>query len=152
MKTTRLIWLALCLFTWPLAAQQTATYADLLANFEKAEQLFEQGVFAEAAEVYQQVLKTPRPPEAGMYEQLQKRSELGYAKCMVRLHLPQGEILMLDFIGRNAPDPIADQALIELANFYFNAKDYQKAVTYFSRIPGYQLSPGQRAEVRFKMG
>ena len=152
MKTTRLIWLALCLFTWPLAAQQTATYADLLANFEKAEQLFEQGVFAEAAEVYQQVLKTPRPPEAGMYEQLQKRSELGYAKCMVRLHLPQGEILMLDFIGRNAPDPIADQALIELANFYFNAKDYQKAVTYFSRIPGYQLSPEQRAEVRFKMG
>ncbi len=152
MKTTHFILLALCLYAAPLTAQQTATYNDLLATFTKAEQLFDQGVFAEAAEVYKQVLQMPVPPAEGLYEQLRVKSELGHAKCLVRLNLPEGEILMLDFISRHAPDAISDQALIELANYYYNNRKYDKAVTYFSRIPFYQLSPGQRAEVKFKMG
>ncbi len=152
MRTMHLILLILSFCLQPLAAQQTASYNELLSSFEKAQQLFDQGIFAEAAEIYSQILENPIPPAESPYEQIRTRAELGKAQCLVRLNLPEGETLMLDFINRHAPDAIADQALIELANYYYNNKKYEKALTYFSRIPSYQLSPDKRAEVRFKMG
>ena len=39
-----------------------------------------------------------------------------------------------------------------MANYYFNAKKYDQATEYFERIPTYQLSRRERAEVQFKLG
>ena len=133
-------------------SQQTTVYTDALLAFKTAEVHFEQGLYGNAQGEYTQVIELLRPLQDADVELLRSKAELGYAKSAVRLELPDGEKLMLDFIRSHAPDPISNQALIELANFYYNSKKYDKAVEYFSQIPTAQLSAEEKSEVRFKMG
>ena len=80
------------------------------------------------------------------------RAELGYAKSAVRLDKPDGEKLILDFIRKYSPDPLASQALMEVANYFYNARKYDKALEFYKEINPRGLNQNQRSEVYFKTG
>lgn len=144
--------LSLLFLQFPVWSQQTTVYTDALLAFKSAEAHFEQGLFGKAQDEYTQAINLLRPLQEDEATLLRSKAKLGYAKSAVRLELPDGEKLMLDFIRSSAPDPIANQALIELANYYYNSKKYDKAVEYFSKVPSSQLTSTEKSEVRFKMG
>lgn len=135
-----------------LQAQQTAVFTEANLALKRGEEFFALGLYGKAKQEYRkayQELKHVSEPE---YQQVRIRAELGEAMSTVRADLPEGEKLMLDFIRTYSPDPMANEALIELANFYYNGRKYDKAVEYFNQIPAYQLSPEKRSEVKFKTG
>ncbi|MCB0704244.1 MAG: tetratricopeptide repeat protein [Saprospiraceae bacterium] len=146
------------LFSWfvfsgtLLFSQQTTVFTEANASYKIATDLFDQGLYGKAQEEFKKTIDLLVPASHGQYDLLIARAELGYAQSAVRLELPDGEKLMLEFIRTYSPDPISNQALIELANFYYNSKKYEKAVEYFAIIPTNQLTNEQRSEVRFKMG
>ncbi len=70
----------------------------------------------------------------------------------MQLEQPDGEKLILDFVRRYQPDPIANRALAEVASFYFNAGKYDQAAQYFDRIPLNSLSREERARIAFQSG
>ncbi|MBR9921632.1 MAG: tetratricopeptide repeat protein [Bacteroidetes bacterium] len=146
------------LFSWFLLSgtllfsQQTTVFTEANATYKHGLDLFEQGVYGKAQEEFDKTIDLLIPVNDARYELLLAKAELGYAQSAVRLGLPDSEKLMLEFIRKYSPDPISNQALIELANFYYNSRKYEKAVEYLSIIPTYQLTSEQRSEVRFKMG
>ncbi len=101
---------------------------------------------------YKQAINLLRPANEPEWEQLRMESELGYAKSAVRLDKPDGEKLILDFIRKYSPDPLASQALMEVANYFYNAKKYDKALEFYKEINPRGLNSVQRAEVYFKTG
>jgi tetratricopeptide (TPR) repeat protein len=133
-------------------AQRTTVFSDANASYKKANNYFDKGVFGKAMTEYEKTIQLIRPANEPELEMILRYSELGYAKSAVRMNLPDGEKLMLDFIRRYSPDPIANEALIEVANYYYNSRKYKKALEYFALIPTYQLNKEQKSEVRFKMG
>jgi len=135
-----------------LQAQQTAVFTDAHQAFREAEQFYEQNLFGQAHEAYRQTIRLTEPAHEPEFTTLRKFAELGVAKCAIRLNLPDGEKNILDFIRTYRPDPLANQALIEVANYFFDDKQYDKAVEYLSQVPTYELSQEKRAEVRYKMG
>lgn len=153
MQNLRAILLAiLCSFTLQLAAQKTTVFTEANLAYKRGEDFFNKGVYGYAMEEYQdaiQQLKAVNEPE---WELLRMRAELGYAKSAVRMDLPDGEILILDFIRKYKPDPLASQAQLEVANYFYNARKYDKAIEFFKQINPRELSPSQRAEVYFKTG
>ena len=151
LKKIMLLWLLAC-FSWQLVAQETTVFTEANQHFKKGKEHFEVGLYGKAQSEFKKTVHLLQPVNEAESDLLKMQAELHYAKSAVRLNLPDGEKLMLDFIRNYSPDPISNQALIELANYYYDQKDYEKAIEYFSSIPSYNLTKDQRSEVKFKMG
>ena len=133
-------------------AQQTTVYTEANLAYKEGMAFFDEGLFGKAMGEFEKAVNLLKPvndPEARL---LSVKSELGYAKSAVQLELPDGEKLILDFIRKYDPDPIANQALIDIANYYYNARDYDRALDYFNRVPTSGMTREQRSEVRFRTG
>ncbi|MCB0643412.1 MAG: tetratricopeptide repeat protein, partial [Phaeodactylibacter sp.] len=147
------LWLLVaCWLPFLATAQETTVYTEAYKAFKQGETAFEKGLYGKAQKQYQTALELLRPTNEGESALLQQKAELGFAKSAVRIGQPEGEKLMLDFIREYSPDPISNQALIELANYYYDLKKYDKALEYFAMVPTRSLTKDQRSEVRFKMG
>jgi tetratricopeptide (TPR) repeat protein len=145
----------LCLFaftTFLAKAQETTFFSEAHESFKRGLVLFDQGVYAKARQDFEQALHLLRPVTQPQAELLRTKAELNVARCAVRMEAPDGEKLIRDFVRSHAPNAIANQALVEVANYYYNARQYEKAADYYERVPTNGMSREQKAEVKFKMG
>ncbi|MCB0636610.1 MAG: tetratricopeptide repeat protein, partial [Lewinella sp.] len=139
-------------WAWVTVGQETTVYTDAYRTYKRGETFFDQGLFGKAQAEFQQTITQLRPINEAEAELLRMRAELGFAQSAVRLEQPDGEKLILDFIRNYSPDPIANQALIELANYYFDSREYEKAIEYLEQVPTAGLSREDRAAVKFRLG
>ncbi len=140
------------LFSLPVMAQETTVFTEANRAYKQGDFFLSQGLFGKAQTEFKKAIDLLQPINEPESELLLTKAELNYAKCAVQLNSPDGEKLMLDFIRSYAPDPIANDALVELANYYFNAGKYEKAIEYYAQVPTFGMSRDQKAEVRFRMG
>ncbi len=141
----------LCSIQW-LNAQKTTVFTEANEAYKHGLELFYKGVYGAAQTQFQQSLNLLLPENEAQSETLRNKAKLYIARCAVRQELPDGERLMLDFIRSTAPDPSSNEALIELANYYFNAREYNKAIEYYDLAPTNALTLKERSEVLFRKG
>ena len=135
-----------------LAAQATTVYTEAWRIYKQAEADQEDNLLAKAQREYGEVIEMLLPVHQPEAELLRIKAELNQAKIAVKLGKIEGEQLILDFVRRYQPDPVANEALLEIANYYFNENDLKKAVDYYGRVPTELLTSEQRAEVNFRLG
>lgn len=153
MQHLRAIFLvAICFFTLQMDAQKTAVFNEANLAYKRGEDFFNKGVYGYAMTEYKSAIDELKAVSEPEWELLRMRAELGYAKSAVRLDLPDGEKLILDFIRKYKPDPLASQALLEVANYFYNAKKYDKAISFYKQINPREMSGKQRDEIYFKTG
>jgi len=157
MKTPRylkksLLSTVFCLFVAGIYGQNSAIYTQTNLAYKKAMNLYEEGIVGLAQTEFKNVIETLRPLNEPESVLLKTKAELFYAKCAVRLNQPDGERLIIDFARTYDPDPLANQAILEMADFYFNSKDYARAAELFASIDAFDLGRDQRSEVKFKLG
>lgn len=153
MRTSQLLpLLAALLCSFGLSAQSTTVYTEANESFKRGEAFLDQGLFEQAQTEFQKTITKLRPVNESQAELLLTKAEFNYAKAAVQSDAPDGEKLILDFIRKYRPDPIANDALIEIANYYYNAGKYEQAVDYYSQVPTIGMTREQKSEVRFRMG
>jgi len=135
-----------------LSAQATTVYTDAWRTFKKAEADYQANLLAKAQREYADVIEMLLPIHQPEAELLRQKAELNQAKIAVRLGKVEGEKLILDFVRRYQPDPVANEALLEIANYYFNENELDKAVDYYKRVPAELLTADQRSELNFRLG
>ena len=135
-----------------IQAQETTVFSEANRAYKSGKDLFDKGVFSGAMHQFEEALKLIQPLNEPEYEALLMDAELGLARSAIRLDMPEGEKLMLDFIRKYQPDPVANGALLDVANFFYASKKYDQAIEYFNKIPASQLTKQQRAELEFKTG
>ena len=135
-----------------LSAQQTTVYTEALEAFKRGETFLQQNLYAKAQDEFYEAITLLRPIHESEAEMLRAQAEFNFAKMAVQLEQPDGEKLVLDFIRRYQPEPIANQALIEIANYYFNQGEYDKALEFYERVPNSGLTRDERSEVAFRQG
>ena len=146
------LFLMVCSFPFLLAAQSTAVFTEANKAFKRGENFFELGVFAKAQTEFEKTVELLRPiiePEA---EVLRAKAELNIAKAAVQLGQEDGEKLILDFVRKYEPEPIAKDALVEIANYYYNSKEYEKAIEYYDKVETAGMTSEQKSEVFFRQG
>ncbi len=139
-------------FLSPISAQQTTVFTDANAAYKQGKVFFDKGLYGAANIAFTKVLQANLPAQEPKFRDLQMKAELYAAKTSVRLEHPDGEKLMLDFIRNHSPEPIASQAILEAANYYYNDKRFEKALEFLELVNTYDLSENQRSEVLFKKG
>ena len=138
--------------TITLSAQATTVYTEAWRVFKKAEADYSADLLAKAQREYEEVIDLLLPLHTPDAEALRVEAELNRAKIAVRLDKIEGEKLILDFVRRYQPDPVANEALLEIANYYFDQGELKEATAYYKRVPADLLTPYQRAELNFKLG
>lgn len=151
-KTTIITGIIFLLFTFQVFGQQTTAFTEANLDFKNGQNFYDQGLFGQSMQEFLKVLQKLAPVNDPESDLLRMKAELNKAKSAVRLDLPDGEKLMLEFIRKYRPDPMANKALIDVADYYFNARKYDKAVEFYQLVPTYQLASSDKAEVKFKMG
>ncbi|MCC6723304.1 MAG: tetratricopeptide repeat protein [Saprospiraceae bacterium] len=147
-----LVVLAMFAVLLQLPAQKTTVFTEAQLAYKRGEELFQKGVYGYAMTEYKEAIQQLLPANEPEWEHLRMRSELGYAKAAVRLDHPDGEKLILEFIRKYKPDPLASQALLEVANYFYNAQKYDKAIEFYKQINPRELNATQRQELYFKIG
>ena len=142
----------LILFLSPSWGQQTRIYSEANALYKQGKDQYEKRLYGPSRQTFEQVLeKLNEVPEEDA-KVLITQAQLYRARAAVRMDLPEGEKLFLEFIRANQPDPVADNALYEIANYYYADREYAKANKYFDLINDGSLTSEQRSEVKFKQG
>ncbi len=141
-----------CLSLIPLAGQETHVFLDAQKDYKDGLTFYKKGLYPQAyiefGEAIEKLtlLSDPKAPT------LLAQAELGQARCAIRTERPEGEVMALNFVRKYSPDPIADEALVEVGNYYFNARDYKKALNFFERADISALPRKLRSEINFKIG
>ncbi len=150
MKTSLIIFL----LSWSMVlyAQPTTIFTEENFHYKQGLDLYSKGLYGLAKSEFAIALKELKPLTDGASQLIRTQTELYLARTLVRMDLPEGEKMILEFIRKNRPDPIADEANIEIANYYFDAKKYDKANEYYAWLRDGSLSGEQKSEVRFKQG
>ncbi len=136
--------------TLTLHAQQTTVYSEANLSYKRGVDFFNQNLYGLAQKEFRSAMDMLRPANEPEWKSLKTDAELYHAKCAVRLDLPEAEKLVLDFLRENAPSPVASQAALEIGDYYFNKKEYDKALTYYDMAPGGTGAIGE--EIQFKKG
>lgn len=154
MNNLRFVLLFVCLVAGSTSgwSQQTAVFTEAQKTFKEGLAFYEQGLLAKAKRSFSATLEQLAPVPDAEAELIKSKAELLRAKCAIRLEQPSGEALTLDYIRTRRPDPEYDQALIDIADYYFDNRKYDKALEYLDQVPTLGMSLAQRSEVRFKQG
>jgi tetratricopeptide (TPR) repeat protein len=79
-------------------------------------------------------------------------SEYFSAFCSLNLYHQNGEKLVLDFIEEHPEAPLLSTVYLDLANFFYNEKNYQKSTEYYTKVKFESLNSKQQNSARFKWG
>ena len=133
-----------------LHAQQTTVYTEANLAYHRGVDFFNQNIYGLAQKEFKSAIELLRPVNEPEWKAIKTDAELYHAKCAVRLDQPEAERLTLDFLRENAPAPVASQAALEIGDYYFDQKKYDKALTYYDMAP--TGSGSTRDEIQFKKG
>ena len=133
-----------------VTAQQTTVYTEANLAYRRGLDFYNQNIYGLAQKEFKTAMEYLRPVNEPEWKAVKTEAELYYAKCAVRLGQPEAERLAVDFLRSQTPSAIASQAALEIGDYYFDQKEYDKAITYYDMTP--EGSGSARDEVQFKKG
>ncbi len=144
---------ALFYFLSPLTvAQKTSVYSEINAHYKEGLRLFAEGVYNGAKTEFEKVLADHRASHEPEYGTLLMYSEYYIAISSLRLGLEDADLMVTEFIKKHKPDPIAEKANLEVANYHFDQKNYDEAIRYYKLMDTRGLSQEMISEIKFKEG
>jgi TolA-binding protein len=137
--------LFVCFLDGPAQHQLSQTKPERL--FQKGTELIAHSNYGAARKVFTEFLENASPTDP-------RRGDANYYIAFTALSLghTDGEKLIDDFIEENPASPKAATAFYELANFFYNEKNYSKAAQYFGKTEFPALTQTQQNDAHFKWG
>lgn len=128
-------------------AQELLTQQKDERLFKKGIELMDRSQFGAARENFSDFISTHIAHDVKKIE-----AEYYLAYCALNLFHTDAEKLFSDFIAQHPTHPKAALANYDLANFFYNEKNYKKASAYFGKTDFSSLSAEQQGTGRFKWG
>lgn len=129
-----------------LQAQQTQRFTDVLGKYQDALHFYEQNQFDAASTAFRSIYSEIDS------DQLKSNVDYFLAKCAIKLGKPNADELMEDFISENPTSLMANKAYLEVGNYYFTNKDYNKANKWLNKVNTNSLSRDELKTYQFNFG
>jgi len=117
-------------------------------TFRNAQDLFEKQKYAAAQELFDEIVEDYSVNE----DVLKSLSEYYAARCAMFLFNDDAEYRLFAFINNHPESSLIQKAILDMALFQYQKKNYRKAITYFKRVDIFPLSDEESAEYYFKLG
>ncbi|MBC8051826.1 MAG: tetratricopeptide repeat protein [Sphingobacteriaceae bacterium] len=147
----------LCLFISVVSLAQQTEWFTLNQAYKTGIELFDKGKYAAASEQFskvEQVNTAPstQPVDNRQVSLLKENAQFYQAVCALRLENQNAESLFLRFIREFPASANTKSAYFYVGSFYFEKKNYEKAIEWFKQIDANSLTSKESAEYRFKLG
>ena len=142
----------LSLMVLTLYGQETARYTEINKAYKSGNDFFAKSLYHQAQQQYAEVLQMTRQVSQPEWVEIRMRSELNFARAAVRLQQEKSEMLIIDFVKAYDPDPIANEAVLEAASYYYEQKEFAKAIEFYSLVDVNNLPESEQKDVLFKSG
>jgi len=147
-KKVILIFSLLLVFAVRAITQVPFTGKQLGSEFLRGMELFNKEKYPAAIRLFDLYIKNERNTD-----QL-TLTEAEYFSALASLYLfnPDGEYKMVTFIRRHTESPRINEAYLALGNYFYQNKNYRKAVTYYELVNRQELSSDRLPEYFFRNG
>ncbi len=132
-------------------SQVSQSYPFQERLFYKGQNFYEEGLYLQARETLNKyLLKRVGKTDASSIRIM--LAELMLAKGAIMIDLDEGELLMENFHRKYAPEKISQEALFNMAEFYFDSKIYKESISYYDLVDTTHLSEEEKNSLFFKRG
>jgi len=146
-KLIRAVIVVVAILNWNISRSQSVSPLTTSEHFFKEGlELIDKSNFSAARQSFERYLENN---QNGL---LRADAEYYIAYCAINLYQDDAESLYDDFIREHPNHPRAESAYLELANFYYHEKNYQKAVQFYSRVNFQNLDGTKKEEAYFRAG
>lgn len=134
-------------FATPSVAQDQLSRSRLDNLYKKGLELVNHTNYGAAREVFSQYLQLAESTDT-------RRAEAEYyqAYCALNLSHSDAEKLLEEFVGNYPANPRSKTAYLDLANYFYTARNYTRASATFAKVDFAALTAEQRTEAYFKWG
>ena len=133
-------------------AQRTAIYENPEKEYQSGLQYFNNNHFDLALDAFSAFLEQQKLEPDKQYKSQIADARLKSAICQIRRGNMLGEQSLLSLIHQYKPDPVCNEAIMEIGEYYYNSKEYDKAITFYKMINIGDLPIDKSSEVCFKQG
>jgi len=135
---------------------QTTEWYTLNNAYKSGVELFEKRKFAAASEQFSRVedirtIPSTQPVDSRQVSVLKENAQFYIARCALELGNLNAESLFLKFIREYPASALTKSAYFQLGNFYFDKKNYEKALEWYKEIDANSLTSKESEEYRFKL-
>jgi len=131
-----------------LLAQKPESYTAELTDFERGKELYNKAKYASALTLFDSFVNKA---DGGMTEETVKAEYLA-AVSAIRLYNSDAEYRMNKFASTHPDDPLINEAWLELANHFYQAKNYRRAIKYYEQVDRLELDNELLPAYYFKFG
>ncbi len=129
-------------------AQQSFYHTRNDQGYRHAMELFENGKYSAAQQLFDDFTRD----YAGENSDQLSNSEFFSAMCAVKLFNNDAETRIIRFLHNNPENPHRNEAMYNLANYFFQRKSYNNALIYYEQVDNTRLTGEEQAEFHFKRG
>lgn len=156
LKRITLVSLALGFFAGTALAQQSA-WQEANQAYKTGMELYERGKYGAAFNQLSKVESvrtntTLQDDEKDQISVLKEDARFYQAVCALELGNQDAEGLFVKFIKDHPTSSKTKAAYFQVGKSYFANKNYEKAIEWFNKLDGGNLSGGENTEYRFKLG
>ncbi len=136
------------IFSFRGGSQAPLTVRELGSEYYRGMELFKKEKYPAAIKLLDSYIKN------GTNKDLLTVAEAEYYRSVAALNLfnPDGEYSMVTFIRKYPESPHINEAYMSLGNYFYQNKNYRKAVSYYELVNRQELSSDQLPEYFFRNG
>ncbi|HLO57357.1 MAG TPA: tetratricopeptide repeat protein [Bacteroidales bacterium] len=131
-----------------LKSQQTYYNTDEDKQYRQAVELYNNGKYSAAQVLFDEYAAM----YAGENSDEVSGSQFYASMCAVKLFNNDAEARIIKFLNDNPENPNKNEALFNLAGYFFQKKSYSNALIYYEQVDNTRLSKDDNAEYEFKRG
>jgi TolA-binding protein len=143
-----LLFLFLNLLGTQVHSQISFTGKEINSGFDRGMEFFNKEKYQAAIKVFDSFLKD------GDIESITQKYDAEYFSALASLKLfnPDGEYKMMIFISNHAESPRLTNAKLELGDYFYQNKNYKKAISYYGSVNRIELPGEKLPEYYFRFG
>ncbi len=134
----------ICAGSVPLLAQNTLSITEPEAHFRNGLEYYEKSNFIAAREEFKEFLNT-KDNLLSTSDYNKVTAEYYFAVTGLYLNYPEAEVQVDRFVKNHAEHPKAQQVYSDLGNYYYEAGNYEKAITYLEKAVQSPGNPNKKA-------
>ncbi len=137
------------LFTGRMFAQQSVYHTFSNTDYIRGMEYYEKENYGKAKELFEHVVKSGKQDRNS--EPVIRSTYLA-SMCAAKLFNDDAEFLVNRFVGQYPGHVLANDALFQLANYFYAIKKYNTAIDYYDNVDKNALDKEDLAEFYFKKG
>jgi len=131
-----------------ILAQKAESYVRELTDYERAKDLFGKEKYAIALDLFDNYVRDAGDRITGETVE----AEYLAAICATRLYNGDAEYRMKKFVASHPDNPLGNEAWLELADNFYQARNYRGAIRYYDLVDRLELKEEQLPSYYFKSG